>query len=159
MINYESYPFLNGTISIFSLNGRMRFVSLKDNEDDAVDEYQKWFNCNSLPDTNEYFYRNLVAGYLAGNDETPASVGFEGTDLQVKVWQALLTLPKGKTMSYQELAELVGYPKAIRAVASAVAKNPILVFGGCHRIVRADGSLGQYRAGVEWKRRLLDFEL
>lgn len=83
---------------------------------------------------------------------------FQGTPLQIKVWQTLGKIPMGKTVSYQELANMVGKPKAVRAVASAVAKNRIALLVPCHRVIRSDGSLGQYRWGGALKKQLLNFE-
>ncbi|MBC6498239.1 methylated-DNA--[protein]-cysteine S-methyltransferase [Weissella confusa] len=65
--------------------------------------------------------------------------------LQREVWRALVETNFGETMTYATLANQIGRPTAVRAVASAVGKNPLLVFAGCHRIVRSDGTLGQYR--------------
>lgn len=82
----------------------------------------------------------------------------EGTPFQTTVWQALLTIPAGTTISYQELAKMIGKPKAHRAVARAVATNTIAYFIPCHRVIRADGSLGGFRWGVERKKALLEYE-
>lgn len=82
----------------------------------------------------------------------------EGTTFQREVWAALQTLKPGETISYTELAERVGRPRAVRAVASACAQNVLAIAIPCHRIVHRDGSLAGYRWGVEWKRRLLDLE-
>lgn len=81
-----------------------------------------------------------------------------GTPLQLKVWQALSQIPVGKTVSYYELACMVGYPRAWRAVATAVGQNKISYFIPCHRVVRKNGDLGGYRWGVEKKKALLNAE-
>jgi AraC family transcriptional regulator of adaptative response/methylated-DNA-[protein]-cysteine methyltransferase len=81
-----------------------------------------------------------------------------GTVFQQRVWQALRKIPAGSTVSYTELAELVGSPKAARAVAQACAANPLAVAIPCHRVVRNDGALSGYRWGVERKRALLERE-
>ena len=81
-----------------------------------------------------------------------------GTAFQQRVWQALQQIPAGKTMSYSELAALIGLPKAVRAVANACAANTLAVAIPCHRVVRTDGSLSGYRWGVERKKALLDLE-
>ena len=81
-----------------------------------------------------------------------------GTLFQQKVWAALQALPAGARVSYSELAERVGLPAAVRAVASACAANKIAVAIPCHRVVRTDGSLSGYRWGVERKAALLDAE-
>jgi len=81
----------------------------------------------------------------------------KGTPFQKKVWRALLGIPKGKTITYKELAHKIGRPRAVRAVANAVGANPTLVIIPCHRVVRSDGSLGEYsgKGGVKTKRALL----
>lgn len=87
-----------------------------------------------------------------------SSLLLAGTPLQLKVWQALLDIPEGKTWSYQELAHYVQCPKAVRAVANAVGANPISPLIPCHRIIRNDGSLGGYFWGLQAKLDLLKKE-
>ncbi|BDS07784.1 hypothetical protein NT6N_28240 [Oceaniferula spumae] len=81
-----------------------------------------------------------------------------GTAFQQRVWQALLKVPPGSTASYSELAEKMGSPKSVRAVASACAANKVAVAIPCHRIIRTDGSLSNYRWGVQRKAELLHRE-
>jgi len=82
----------------------------------------------------------------------------QGSDFQQSVWQMLLQLKSGQTVTYSELAALVGRPKATRAVASACGANPVALLVPCHRVVRKDGGLGGYRWGLEMKRYLLKKE-
>ncbi len=81
----------------------------------------------------------------------------KGTPFQKKIWQALIKIPKGKTVTYTELARKIGKPKSVRAVANAVGTNPCAPMIPCHRVVRSDGSLGGYsgKGGVKTKRKLL----
>lgn len=81
-----------------------------------------------------------------------------GTAFQQRVWQALREIPAGETAGYAQIAEKIGSPKAVRAVAQACAANAIAVAIPCHRVVRTDGALSGYRWGVERKRALLDRE-
>lgn len=81
-----------------------------------------------------------------------------GTVFQQHVWQALQKIPAGETRSYTEIAEAIGSPKAVRAVAGACAANAIAVIIPCHRVVRSDGSLSGYRWGIERKQKLLQQE-
>lgn len=81
-----------------------------------------------------------------------------GTAFQQRVWQALRDIPPGHTATYSEIAERIGAPKAVRAVASACAANALAVAIPCHRVVRIGGDLSGYRWGVERKRRLLQNE-
>jgi AraC family transcriptional regulator of adaptative response/methylated-DNA-[protein]-cysteine methyltransferase len=81
-----------------------------------------------------------------------------GTAFQQRVWRALREIPAGTTASYREVAERIGAPTSVRAVAHACATNPIAVAIPCHRVVRSDGALAGYRWGVERKRVLLQRE-
>jgi AraC family transcriptional regulator of adaptative response/methylated-DNA-[protein]-cysteine methyltransferase len=81
-----------------------------------------------------------------------------GTVFQQRVWQALQAIPPGQTASYREVAERIGSPRAVRAVAGACAANALAVAVPCHRVVRNDGALSGYRWGVERKRVLLEKE-
>jgi len=81
-----------------------------------------------------------------------------GTAFQQRVWQALRKIPAGATVTYSQIAQRIGEPKAVRAVAHACASNAIAVAIPCHRVVRNDGALSGYRWGVERKRALLERE-
>ena len=84
----------------------------------------------------------------------------DGTPFQQKVWRELLRVPKGQTITYKVLAQRVGEPRAIRAVANAVGANKMLVTIPCHRVVRSDGGLGGYSGvgGIKKKLALLKNE-
>lgn len=82
----------------------------------------------------------------------------KGTDFQQKVWQELLNIPFGKTMSYMDLSNKLGDVKAIRAVASANGKNPLWIVVPCHRVIGTDGSLTGYAGGLWRKKWLLEHE-
>jgi len=86
------------------------------------------------------------------------ALDLRGTVFQLRVWQALRTIPRGETRSYSELARAMGIPKATRAVARACATNRVALVVPCHRVVGASGSLTGYRWGVERKKMLLDVE-
>jgi methylated-DNA-[protein]-cysteine S-methyltransferase len=81
-----------------------------------------------------------------------------GTEFQRKVWNQLLTIPYGKTISYQDLANQLGNPLCIRAAASANGRNPIPIIIPCHRVIGSDNSLTGYALGIEFKRQLLALE-
>lgn len=104
-------------------------------------------------------FEQLIA-QIVGFIEVPA-IGFhlpldvQGTAFQERVWQALREIPPGTTASYSDIANRVGSPKAVRAVAQACAANRIAVAIPCHRVVRRDGDISGYRWGVERKRELL----
>lgn len=82
-----------------------------------------------------------------------------GTDFQKMVWNALLGIPYGQTLSYGELTRRIGKPKAVRAVANANGANAISILVPCHRVIGSDRSLTGYGGGIEAKRWLLELEL
>lgn len=83
---------------------------------------------------------------------------FHGTDFQRRVWQELLTVPYGKTSSYLAIANVLGNPKAVRAVGAANGQNPISIIAPCHRIIGSDGNLIGYGGGLWRKEWLLRHE-
>jgi AraC family transcriptional regulator of adaptative response/methylated-DNA-[protein]-cysteine methyltransferase len=82
----------------------------------------------------------------------------QGTPFQRRVWQELRDIPAGSTATYTEIANRIGSPRSVRAVARACATNPLAIVVPCHRVVRSDGQLAGYRWGVERKRELLERE-
>ena len=83
---------------------------------------------------------------------------FAGTDFQKKVWDTLLTIPFGNTVSYREIARRIGMPKAVRAVANANGANSISIFVPCHRLIGSDNTLTGYGGGLDAKEFLLKLE-
>ena len=84
----------------------------------------------------------------------------KGTHFQLKVWSYLKKIPKGKLKTYAQVAKAIGKPKAVRAVANAIGKNPFPPQIPCHRVIRSDGKLGGYSAkgGIKTKKKLLKNE-
>lgn len=111
---------------------------------------------NHVPDDDGIIAAKVraVADVLSGRT-AGAPVDLIGTAFQHRVWQELMTIPRGTTLSYAELAERLALPKAARAVARACAGNRVAVLVPCHRIIRGDGSLGGYRWGLPLKEDLL----
>jgi methylated-DNA-[protein]-cysteine S-methyltransferase len=97
--------------------------------------------------------------YFHGNrNDFDFKMNPNGTEFQQRVWQELLNIPFGKTMSYLDLSKKLGDVKAIRAVASANGKNPLWVVVPCHRVIGTDGSLTGYAGGLWRKKWLLEHE-
>lgn len=81
-----------------------------------------------------------------------------GTEFQRSVWKALLQIPKGEVISYGDVANDIGKPKASRAVGSAVGENPVSLIVPCHRVVQSSGGLGNYGWGIDLKEKILQIE-
>lgn len=150
-----------GSVLVAATDKGIAAIQFGDDPEVLVRGLQDQFPNAQLIGGDETF-EQLVARVVAGV-ENPAA-GFDlpldvrGTAFQQRVWQALRAIPAGETVSYSEIAERMGQPKAVRAVAGACAANKIAVAIPCHRVVRNDGSLSGYRWGVERKRALLDRE-
>ena len=84
----------------------------------------------------------------------------KGTKFQIKVWKYLKTIKKGSVLTYSDVAKGIKKPRAVRAVANAIGKNPYAPKIPCHRVIRSDGSLGGYsgKGGIKTKKKLLKFE-
>ncbi|MEI6815751.1 MAG: methylated-DNA--[protein]-cysteine S-methyltransferase [Bacteroidota bacterium] len=97
--------------------------------------------------------------YFEGSrKEFDMKLDLQGTEFQLQVWQELMKIPYGKTISYLQLAKRIGNPKSIRAAATANGKNPISIVVPCHRIIGADGKLVGYSGGLSRKEFLLKLE-
>jgi len=104
-------------------------------------------------------WMQALGAHLAGAPQAPAlPLDLRGTAFQMKVWAYLQQIPPGELRSYTEVAEAIGRPRAVRAVASACAANRVALLVPCHRVIRGDGSLGGYKWGLERKRALIEQE-
>lgn len=96
--------------------------------------------------------------FAPGANQAPLSLFITGTNFQLKVWEALLTIPSGSVSTYQQIATHLGLPGAARAVGTAISHNPIAYLIPCHRVIRKMGEFGQYRWGSTRKKALLGWE-
>lgn len=136
-------------------------ILLGDEPEPLLQDLQRRFHAATLLGGDTDFERRVAQ--VAAFVEQPGlgldlPLDIRGTVFQQKVWQALSRIPAGSTLSYAELAQRVGAPSAVRAVAGACAANVLAVAIPCHRVVRSDGSLSGYRWGIERKQALLQRE-
>jgi methylated-DNA-[protein]-cysteine S-methyltransferase len=102
--------------------------------------------------------RQMQAYFRGELQEFDLPLALEGTEFQLRVWNALRAIPYGETVSYAQLAERTGNPKAVRAVGLANGSNPIPIIVPCHRVIGSDGSLTGFGGGLSTKKRLLELE-
>lgn len=147
-----------GSLLVASTDKGVCCVLLGDDPHALADDLQQRFAAAQLIGADAQ-YEQTVAQVVALMEQPRLGLALpldiQGTAFQQRVWQALQNIPAGQTVSYSELARRLGQPSATRAVASAVAANPIAVAVPCHRVLRNDGSISGYRWGVERKRALL----
>lgn len=134
-------------------------VFLSETRGQLLEELHRTFRINKLVELPEF---NELEQTKALINKPSAcihmSLDMQGTDFQQQVWQALLAIPIGQTLSYSQLAEKIGKPKAFRAVASACGANKLAVVVPCHRIIGSNGSITGYRWGIERKKEILKYE-
>lgn len=102
--------------------------------------------------------RQLQAYFRSELKEFDVPLAMEGTEFQLRVWNALRGIPYGETISYLQLAERIGNPKAVRAVGLANGSNPIPIIVPCHRVIGSDGGLTGFGGGISTKKKLLELE-
>ncbi|GEN47111.1 methylated-DNA--[protein]-cysteine S-methyltransferase [Alkalibacillus haloalkaliphilus] len=108
------------------------------------------FNGSVIEQLERYFNQESLS------EEIPMEL--VGTDFQKSVWNALIQVPYGQTVKYQEIAKAINNPKAVRAVGGAINKNPVSILIPCHRVIGSNGSLVGYEGGLERKKALLTLE-
>lgn len=120
--------------------------------------FQEWRNAQFVQDTLkiEQIAQRIFSSEIG--KEVSLSLVLRGTPFQIKVWNALLAIPCGQTVSYQSVAQAIGQPTATRAAASAIAKNNISYLIPCHRVIAKSGKIHNYRWGAERKKTMLEFE-
>jgi len=147
-----------GSILVAATERGVCAIALGEDPDALLRELQDRFPRAELRGGDAAFERMIAT--VVGFVEAPAlgldlPFDLRGSAFQLRVWQALRAVPAGSTVSYAELARRLGIPKSTRAVARAVASNPLAVAIPCHRVIHSDGTLSGYRWGVERKRALL----
>jgi AraC family transcriptional regulator, regulatory protein of adaptative response / methylated-DNA-[protein]-cysteine methyltransferase len=141
-----------GTLLVAATDRGVAAVYLGDGQRPLETALKREFPGASLV-RDDAFVREYAQGVLASPATVPLDV--VGTDFQRRVWDELRRIPAGSTRTYSEVAAAIGQPSAVRAVASACARNPVSVVVPCHRVVRRDGALGGYRWGLSRKETIL----
>lgn len=151
-----------GAILVASSERGICAILIDDDAEKLLDDLQQRFPKAQLIGADTAFEQQVAQ--VIGLIEAPQlghklPLDIRGTAFQQRVWQALQKIPPCQTLSYSEVAERIGAPKASRAVASACAANSLAVAIPCHRVIRIDGGMGGYRWGIERKRSLLTREI
>jgi len=132
----------------------LAFASDADQSDTWDDMAARWPKARFQPKNQQLDEWAAAIFNLRGT----APLSLMGAPFQIKVWQALLDIKSGYVTTYSDIAQAIGHPKAVRAVGTAVGRNPIGLLIPCHRALRKDGSLGGYHWGLAVKRAILAHE-
>ena len=120
---------------------------------------QKWPRAvlKHNPERTRSFFRKIFESN-EHNKSDKIPLHLEGTNFQIKVWEALLKIPTGHLVCYEDIARLIHQPRAVRAVGQAIARNPISLLIPCHRVIRKMGNFGNYQWGSTRKKMLIAWE-
>lgn len=164
-ISYASAKTPIGLMMMAATERGLCFIQFGDSAKDMLtllrDEYPEATLIPMKGNANGQFaaWMQALSNYLRGNLATlDLPLDIRGTAFQRSVWKYLQTIPSGNVQSYSEVAAAIGAPKAVRAVASACARNRLAIVIPCHRVLRGDGTLAGFRWGLERKRALIAME-
>ena len=157
-IDYGWYLTPFGTCLAAATEKGLCWLSFHDDESGLSELRSEW-NAARLIE-NPCRTESIIKRAFSSEGDTNSSVMLhvKGTNLQIRVWEALLKIPAGEVVSYSQIARNVDHPKAVRAVASAVGRNAISYLIPCHRVIRNTGALGGYRWGLTRKKAILAWE-
>ncbi|MFZ9299691.1 MAG: methylated-DNA--[protein]-cysteine S-methyltransferase [Chitinophagaceae bacterium] len=146
-----------GNLIVAGERSSITYIAFYENVHDALALLQK--REGDIPLTFNKGSFSVIDQLLQGGKiSSKILLNIKGTDFQKRVWEQLMKIPFGTTISYGEIAAAIGQPGASRAVGSAVGKNPIAYFIPCHRILASGGSIGGYYWGLDVKKKILDWE-
>ncbi len=156
-ICYSFHKTSYGDLLIASSSKGVCRVAFADEREEVLDELRAEMRGARLEERVEASHKAMVK-IIEGKGESSLTLYLEGTPFERKVWREVLRVPYGITVSYADIAATTGYTKAYRSVGNAVSANPVAILIPCHRVIHADGTLGNYNAGVEKKLSLVGEE-
>ncbi|MEX5755310.1 methylated-DNA--[protein]-cysteine S-methyltransferase [Acinetobacter baumannii] len=137
----------------------IRFIETHENIEQLIKQY---FPKAQLKNQSPIWHQQIAKWFeqdFSEHLQQKLPLNLAGTPFQLQVWEALLTIPEGQLRTYQDIAEQIGKPKAVRAVATAIGQNPIAYLIPCHRVIRATGMVGEYHWQKGRKLALLAWEM
>jgi AraC family transcriptional regulator of adaptative response/methylated-DNA-[protein]-cysteine methyltransferase len=158
---FHDCPFGKCLVAVTSRGICKIFFVENGDRDSAVSSLKKDWPAATFTQDNDGT-KNVIdemMGLLQEQPVSPLRLYFKGTNFQIKVWEALLRIPSGSVVSYEDVAIYLGMPGASRAVGNAIAHNPLPVLIPCHRVIRKSAEFGDYRYGASRKKALLGWEM
>lgn len=156
-IAYNFYSTSKGEMLVASTCKGVCRVAFADDREEALDELRAEFRGALFEQRREECHRQMLR-VVEGKAGGEVVLHLQGTPFERKVWREVVRVPYGVTVSYADIAARTGYTKAYRSVGNAVGANPVAIVIPCHRVIHADGSLGDYNAGADKKHALLERE-
>lgn len=158
-INYATYGSVFGEILIGSTPRGICCVTFIANKEIAISQLKSQFPRATFSNRKDTSHQPVVDFFAMNWQDLPKiKLHLKGSPFQIKVWQALLQIPFGQLNDYQTVARKIGQEKSFRAVGNAIGKNPIAFLIPCHRVIRSNGVIGQYRWGSDRKTAMIGWE-
>ena len=155
--HFAESPF--GRVLVASTGKGICHIGFVEDEQEALSQlYQRFPNAHHRPSEDAIQQRALSIFSQDWKQLSQIKLHLKGTDFQLKVWEALLSVPTGRLITYGQIAQQIGAPKASRAVGSAVGSNPVAFLIPCHRVIQASGALGGYHWGAVRKTAMIGWE-
>ena len=158
-INYSFATTVFGEVLVASTSKGICFLEFTDDRQESLNRLEQMFPSASICNTHDEIQRNALLLFncysTEGHDVT---LHVMGTDFQIKVWSALLCIPCGHLSTYRDIAAEINNPGAVRAVGTAIGKNPAAYIIPCHRVINSSGETGNYRWGKQRKSKILEWE-
>lgn len=159
VVYYQYYVSLFGDILIARTDEGICFLGFADDKGVAFNQLRACFDRSELIQQDSMIFHQGIFYFETGFTKPPINLYLKGSPFQLKVWQAVLSIGKGTLKSYQQVADYIGHPRAMRAVGTAVGQNPISLLVPCHRIIKNSGAIGHYGSSRRRKVALLGWEM
>ena len=162
VLSYSVEPSPFGELLVVSSTKGVCAVRFLQQQEDARDLVQQQFPKAQIQQHENVWHQQVAAWFqqdFSQHLQQKIPLNLTGTPFQLQVWEALLSIPEGQLRTYQNIADQIGHPKAVRAVASAIGQNPIAYLIPCHRVIRATGMVGEYHWQKGRKLALLSWEM
>ncbi|MFD2600936.1 methylated-DNA--[protein]-cysteine S-methyltransferase [Flavobacterium suzhouense] len=154
--SYATTPF--GTILAASTVKGICHLAFADDQTNAFSVLKNKFPNAQFSQITDSFQAEALNVFINGTSADAIKLHLKGTPFQLKVWEALLNIPTGNLITYGSIAQLIGSPKASRAVGSAVGDNPVAYIIPCHRVIQSSGVMGNYHWGSNRKAAMIGWE-
>lgn len=159
-IKYSFGQCLFGLFIVASTNRGICELLFGPNEEYLISELMRlWSEAEIINKEDEYQIGVKSFFDFSKQPDKDIKLHLKGSPFQLKVWESLLKIPEGQTMSYGQIAESINFTRAVRAVGTAVGRNPVGYIIPCHRVLQASGVIGEYRWGSNRKKIMLGFEV
>lgn len=154
--SFQESPF--GKLLIASTAKGICYMVFIDDEKKAVEDLKLFFPNATFQESSNKRHEDALGIFTQNENVSQIKLHLKGTDFQLKVWEALLTIPSGALTTYGSIAEQIQKPSASRAVGTAIGSNPVAVLIPCHRVIQSSGIIGGYMWGPTRKTALIGWE-